>query len=132
MPKVVSGDMEFHSSGFGLNHSGSLTPCSKCCANTTTYPWTNVNTTAEWRATCWSSSAWMDRHPQAFPIWGVVHQSIQALQFDVMHCKHLGTDAYMLGSFLAYLLREKKIKFPAIAALMQKCYKEISNCQSPG
>eukprot|EP00971_Amphidinium_carterae_P090233 1786261-Amphidinium_carterae.2 len=124
LPEVVSGDLEFHSGGFGLNHAGSLNPCSKCCANSTTIPWTNVTAEAEWKATCWSSSDWIAHHPQCYPIWTVVHESIRALQFDVMHCKHLGTDAYLLGSFLCYLHKQRKMTMPSIVALMRQCYKD--------
>ena len=45
----LSADLEFVSSGYGLQNSNSLQPCSKCRGNSSTIPWTDGSQGALWR-----------------------------------------------------------------------------------
>ena len=46
---AITGDLEFLASGYGLRSPNSLSPCSKCQANSTCTPWTDSQASALWR-----------------------------------------------------------------------------------
>ena len=55
--------------------------------------------------TCWEPQAWRDAHPNCIPLWEMI--DITDLQFDIMHTKPLGADAYFIASVLCYLVDTK-------------------------
>ena len=61
--------------------------------------------------TCWHTGEWRDEHRACMALWRFVE--IEDLHYDLMHTKHLGTDAYFLGSVLAYLIDFKMEREPA-------------------
>eukprot|EP00971_Amphidinium_carterae_P185065 3675036-Amphidinium_carterae.2 len=121
----MTGDLEWHCQGWGLNNPNSHQPCSKCLANTSSYPWTECQDHAKWRGTLWTAETWPAANPMAYPIWDQVHQNILGLHFDLMHVKHLGSDCYILGSFLMYLHKHKRMPIAAIQVHMHKTYKDL-------
>ena len=49
-----------------------------------------------WEADAWKADAWRRLHRDCLEIWQLV--DIQNLHYDVMHCKHIGNNAYYLGN----------------------------------
>eukprot|EP00971_Amphidinium_carterae_P109782 2174823-Amphidinium_carterae.1 len=93
--------MDWHPSGYGLNHALSATPCSKCgCSSSAEMAWTDCRDVAAWRHAIFEDEAWKLAHPNAYALWHLPFMGITTLQFDVMHTKHLGVDAKMAGSWL--------------------------------
>ena len=57
---------------------------------------------------CWSAQEWLDAHPACIALWRVPGVQLPlTLQYDVMHCKYLGSDAYVAGSIMEYLVSHK-------------------------
>eukprot|EP00969_Alexandrium_andersonii_P176935 7823447-Alexandrium_andersonii.AAC.1 len=56
----------------------------------------------EWRAT----------HENCHALFKLPFISIHNMAYDLMHCKHMGTDAYYLGSVLFLLCYEVMPKSP--------------------
>ena len=100
---MLKGDLEWFSLGLHLEHSGSLTPCCLCQANCSTHPWTDHRPDAVWMETIWSSESWRAIDRARNPMFGVPGVSITVIAPDLLHTKHLGTDAYFLGSVLVML-----------------------------
>eukprot|EP00971_Amphidinium_carterae_P341682 6480621-Amphidinium_carterae.1 len=60
---------------------------------------------AAWRRHLWSDESWHASHPEKIPL--LEHFPISRVRYDLMHCKHLGLDAYYAGSTLEYLIKHK-------------------------
>eukprot|EP00971_Amphidinium_carterae_P041872 822901-Amphidinium_carterae.2 len=65
-------------------------------------------------------------------IWGLMQHgdnnngqmmSGRLVYYDLMHCKHLGTNAYGLASWVEYLVTEKKVDLAKLWALIDPSYK---------
>ena len=106
---LLIGDLDHVAKELGLEHSGSLRPCTQCRCNKSTIPWTETHATqAKFWATVYKTAAdWRRHHPRpTCVLWELV--GITGLSFfpDWMHTKHLGCDQYTLGSVLSYLFHE--------------------------
>ena len=68
-------------------------------------------------------------------IWQLVE--IEDLHYDLMHTKHLGTDAYFLGSVLAYLIDHQMAATPGenikqLWEAIKTAYKELKSSSQFG
>ena len=90
---AIKGDLEWFALSLQLENSASLSPCFCCKANTTSHPWTDAHLGAAWEGTVWSNGPWALNRARhiLFSLPGV---SISTVAPDLMHCKHLGSDAY--------------------------------------
>lgn len=94
------------------HHEGAASPCALCrCTNTvgSDMPMTDVNEDARWMGNVWTDDAWTAHHAHrtvhsAFDPAVVPAAGITNFWPDWMHCKHLGTDQYLLGSVLLWLV----------------------------
>ena len=88
-----------------LEHTGSKTPCFLCKANTDEFPWTDCRQgTAKWLTTLWSNRRWQEARPNRHVIFRAIPGvSLSSILPDLMHSKHLGSDAYFYGSVLKML-----------------------------
>ena len=108
--KGLQGDLEYLAQGYGLEVPQLRTPCAFCAANASDLPWTDARASAQWRGHCFKHldhASWLALHPtacQVFHVSGVTNATVKA---DTMHCKYLGVDANLSGSFLAYLCHYK-------------------------
>ena len=60
-----------------------------------------------WRQ-CWSAEQWLQAHPNCLALWRVPGITLpMSLHYDVMHSKYLGSDSYLQGSILEYLVSHK-------------------------
>ena len=97
----IQADLAFHPSWLGLPAHNSLEPCQLCGVhrnNLLARPFPRLFTADEWQA-CFAAK----RSPLFSEVPGL---SGLAVQPDLMHTKHLGTDQYLLGSTLELLLRK--------------------------
>ena len=86
-----------------LRHFSSNAPCLKCKANVTDLPWTDPSPNAACFATTWGAAAWKAAHPSAHHVFSIPGVNIHSVQYDLMHCKYLGSDMYIAGSVLHML-----------------------------
>ena len=99
----VRGDLEFMYKHFNFPWFTSATPCGICQANTSDKPWTDVRSTAAWKATVHTNAAWKAMHHDCNPIWCVPGMGIQSYIPDAMHVLHLGCYQRVFGSVLHYM-----------------------------
>ena len=123
---MIKGDLDFCSNYLQLEHTGSLTPCFLCKADTAEYPWTDCREgVAKWQSTVWTNKQWEEARPDRHAIFkNIKGLSISSVLPDVMHSKHLGTDSYFYGSVLKLLTH--KILPGTQAANLQCVWVEIS------
>eukprot|EP00969_Alexandrium_andersonii_P275903 12195008-Alexandrium_andersonii.AAC.1 len=79
-----------------------------CPANRDSMPFKELRKAhATWISATWTPASWKVAHPivphEVFNLPGV---TILTMKADYMHCKHLGSDQYFLGSVLLYLARD--------------------------
>ena len=105
---VLRSDIDFLANHFHLNHPSSNNPCALCQATRQMdgCPWTDCRPTALWRGTCWDNPSWSVAHPNAHPLLQMPGAGIDLIYPDLMHCKHLGTDLWLLGSVLDWMVRK--------------------------
>ena len=107
----IQADLAFHPSWLGLPAHNSLEPCQLCGVHRSKLlcrPFPRLFTADEWQARFAAK-----RSPLFSEVPGL---SGLAVQPDLMHTKHLGTDQYLLGSTLELLLRRKG--WPALQACL--------------
>ena len=56
-------------------------------------------------STCWNAEAWRRDHQTCIALWHLV--DIEVLQYDLMHSKYLGVDAYYAASIMLYIVEWK-------------------------
>ena len=111
--KVLQGDLEYISAGYGLESCQSSTLCAACRCNNSTRPWTDARPGAYWRATLWSSKEeWLSQHEDVASIFELPGLWVKNIFFDIMHVKHLGLDSFLLGSVLKLLTFHKMAHSP--------------------
>eukprot|EP00971_Amphidinium_carterae_P047035 926268-Amphidinium_carterae.2 len=65
---------------------------------------------ASWRLNVWSNDEWASLHdPSPIEIFTLPTLGITQLHFDLMHVKALGTDCYVLGSWIAFTVDHLKV-----------------------
>ena len=99
----LKGDLKYYAERLRLPWFSSNDPCAFCRCNASTRPWTDFRAAAIWRTTTWEPRAWEAAFPGRHDIFKVAGININAVSADLMHVKHMGTDAYFFGSVLAYL-----------------------------
>ena len=101
---IIKGDLEFFVNSLGLDSYSGHDICFLCKANTSTIPWTDFRKgRALWLSQIWKFAEWLLVGPRN-PILSLKGVSITDVIPDLLHCKHLGTDAYFYGSVLLYLV----------------------------
>ena len=100
---AIRGDLEYMMLQLKLRSYSSNTPCNCCDANSTTYPWTDARKGAAWLGAIWSKDTFEKNFPDRHCIFKLPGVSIQNYCPDWLHCKHLGADAWFLGSVLDML-----------------------------
>ena len=131
----VQGDLEHFAQGFGLEVATSKRPCPFCAAGDGDIPWTDAKASAKWRATCYQNldhQEWLEDHQGVCSLFQVPGVTISTIKPDIMHTKHLGVDAYILGSFFnyccAYKLADSEEKnMQTVWQMIQQGYKEGEN-----
>ena len=99
----VRGDLEFMYKHFNFPWFNSANPCGICKANTSDRPWTDIRSTAAWKASVFTNSAWKAAHPDANPLWSLPGMGIESYIPDAMHVLHLGCYQKVFGSILQYI-----------------------------
>ena len=57
---------------------------------------------------CWIGENRLEAHPACIPLWHVPGISLPiTLHYDMMHSKYLGSDSYLAGSILEFLVSHK-------------------------
>ena len=104
---LLRSDLEFLSNHFHLNSPNSNQPCALCKADrqSQSKPWTDCRPCAAWRRSIWNAQEWARAHPECHPLFAMRGSGLDIYFPDLMHCKHLGTDQYLLGSVLTYLVK---------------------------
>ena len=120
----VTGDIEWHHEGLKLRHPLSGNPCSRCQANTVQNdkPWTDIKMSAQWRRHVWDLETFREAFPDSVAIFHLPTCSIEQLHFDLMHTKSLGCDQWLLGSWISYMVRYKKVALPDLWLLIKRHY----------
>jgi hypothetical protein len=100
------GDLEYFYTEYGLQNYNSGDPCNKC-------PATNIRggmcvnefrrEHCEWMRKLYTKRQWQTSVYNTHPIFKLPGVTILSVCADLMHCKHLGTDAYFYGSVLFVL-----------------------------
>lgn len=111
---ILRGDLEYYHDTLCLNAHNALKPCFLCDANTDDRgrPWSDFSVRAAWLPTIWSNAAWLLAHPQHHIVFDLDGVGINTACPDLMHCKHAGTDSYVLGSILRWLTHHKMTGTP--------------------
>ena len=104
---VLRSDLDFLANHFHLNHSSSNRPCALCQADREmqSRPWTDCRETARWRETIWSAADWAAANPTCHPLLRMPGAGLDLVCPDLMHLKHLGTDQFLLGSALTWIIK---------------------------
>ena len=65
---------------------------------------------------CWATGQeWLDAHPRCIALWHVPGVDFPTtLQYDMMHSKYLGSDAYVASSILEFLVSHKLQSTPEL------------------
>ncbi len=103
----IKGDLEFLSQTLDLNHASSHHPCVLCRCNTTDLPWADCRPTAAWLHNCWDGDEWLNAHGVRHELFKLPGVTILNYMPDLLHTKHLGSDAAIYGSVLHYLVNFK-------------------------
>ena len=102
---VIKGDLDWIASDLGLPWHNSSQPCALCLANDRDTPWTDCRQNIHaWADTMWDNASWAEAHPHPHALFTLPGVGILAWVPDTLHTKHLGTDAYLYGSVLDYLV----------------------------
>eukprot|EP00971_Amphidinium_carterae_P121777 2411319-Amphidinium_carterae.1 len=125
---ALTGDMEWLHQGYGLNAHNSTSPCSFCACTSTEPPWTDIRPEAEWRSQVWTNDLWSTCHT-AIPLLELPTTGIESVFYDIMHTKHLGTDAYGLGSWIHFMVSEKHIPLATLWGHIANKYKALGVCK---
>jgi len=101
-------DLDFKAASLRLPHFASNEPCTFCACNCfdgpRSVPWNDFRLgIAKWMDTMYSAAEWFALFPQHNPLFDLPGVSHHAVTCDTMHCKHMGTDMWFLGSVLHYL-----------------------------
>ena len=60
------------------------------------------------RRQCWQEDEWLPAHEDCLALWRVPGIKMpHTLAYDTMHSKYLGSDCYLQGAVLQYLVRHK-------------------------
>eukprot|EP00971_Amphidinium_carterae_P179679 3563488-Amphidinium_carterae.1 len=81
---------------------------------------------AAWRSQLWTDEVWKLFQSEILPLFEIPGTSIDEVYFDLMHTKHLGCDAYVLGSFFAYMTSVKGVRLSHLWGQILRCYEETS------
>ena len=101
---AVRADLDYVRKKFWLGEAG--TSCHLCASNTSDIPWTSVSLMAFWIAVIWENASFALQHPGRHKLMRhVPGVGISVFIPDILHVKHLGTDAYDLGGLLALLVK---------------------------
>ena len=128
----LQGDLEHLAQAFGLEAPNSKSPCAFCACNSSNIPWSDPKPGAAWRAHCFNAIPhwqWQDSHPECCELFTVPGITNAVLRADLMHCKHLGVDSYLLGSFMSYCCHYKlqgseEDNMTELFSLIQQTYKD--------
>jgi hypothetical protein len=110
---TVKGDLDYFCKTLNMPWYTSRTPCALCPCNSSDIPWTDFSSAAAWRARVWDNVTWAAQFPNRHVLFQSVLGAtvlpdfgcgIQALAPDIMHIKHMGTDAWTYGSVLFLLV----------------------------
>jgi hypothetical protein len=77
--------------------------CALCRANTSGVGWTSIGPGAPWMPTIWNPTTWRLAFTGCMLLLRMPGLTGVSFYPDWMHCKHIGTDMYFLGSILTYL-----------------------------
>ena len=106
---LVRGDLEWMTSHHKLGNHRTNTPCALCpCNSDDSMPWTDCSFAARWRKSIWTHTSFKENFPRphmSFNDTFLVGATIFNFVPDYMHCKHLGTDQYLLASVILYMCR---------------------------
>ena len=103
----IRADLEFLANVLNLQKPTARQPCCLCLGDCTPQnAWTDFRDGGAWENTWWTRNADWHLHRQdeeVHPLLALPGLGVLAIYPDVMHVKHLGTDAYFYGSVLKYL-----------------------------
>lgn len=102
---TIKGDLDYYAKVLRLPWYTSLKPCALCAADSAEMPWSDIRPGALWRSRCWRRTEWEAAFPDAHPLLvGPFGFGIESVCADLMHVKHMGTDAWFFGSVLHVLV----------------------------
>jgi hypothetical protein len=102
---VLRGDLEWAWERLKLCNYRAVAagPCCFCPCNGHDLPWSDFRITApraEWMNRVHTALEWHASHVEKIPIFSLPGLSVLTFYGDLMHTKHLGTDAWFFGSVL--------------------------------
>ena len=104
-------------------------PCALCPANGTNDAmlWTELREDASWVFACYTAALWRALHPNHIALLDLPGASVLTYMPDIMHNKHMGTDAYLYAStlwVLCYLLLDgaPSVNLQRVWAMMLEWY----------
>jgi hypothetical protein len=110
-------------------------PCALCPCDSGGTPWSDYRRTAVWISRVYSRATWAAAMPNHIPLLDLPGASCLLYNTDLMHAKHLGTDAYFNGSVLWLLAYEILPNSPAanledVMRLVHEWYKANPNTRT--
>ena len=107
---ALRGDLEYFSYTLNFPHFNARAPCALCAANADTRPHNDFREGAAWRGTVYDEAAFrarlQEREGGIHQIFGVPSVGVYTVTVDLLHVKHLGVDAFFMGSVLWVLTHE--------------------------
>jgi hypothetical protein len=98
---LLKGDLDYYAKTFHLAWYTSRTPCCLCPCNTSTNPWTDFR--SDRFPAPYTKTSWRAAFPEPHHILLLPGVSILSVAADIMHVKHMGTDAWFYGSVMCLL-----------------------------
>ena len=104
---IIRFDLEWGRDFLDLaTYTGNERPFNLCRGNDLTHPWTDCRKEyATWLETMWTNAAFEAAYPDRHILFRHV-PGAKILMYipDVLHCKYLGSDQYMLASVLVFMI----------------------------
>ena len=101
----VKGDLEYLAQRLKLAAHNARLPCSLCLADKidSSRPWSHFSIFAAAMQTIFTNAEWFLTHPDRHPLFFLPGVGIASVVPDTMHMKHLGSDAYYMGSAIIFV-----------------------------
>lgn len=101
----VKGDLDYYAKVLRLPWYTSLKPCALCDCDSAETSWADFRPQAAWRNKVWTRVSWAAAFPDGHLLLrSAFSLGINSVCCDLMHTKHMGTDAWFYGSVLHLLV----------------------------